>query len=171
MMRHRWLLAAGLAVSLLVATPESAAAAPCWRPPVVGAIIDHFREPSCPYCAGNRGIEYQTSAPVGVRSVEAGRVVFSGAVARTRYVVVELRNGWKLTYGGLGEATVRRGDEVGPGTVLGTVAGRFHFGLRVNGVYRDPAPFFGRLVGRPRLVPIDGTSRRPPPPAVWSCRP
>ncbi len=169
-MRRRVLLAAGTAVSLLTFGLGAVAdAAPCWRPPVTGQIVDHFRAPSCPYCAGNRGIEYQTNSAGVVRSVAAGSVAFSGFVAGTSYVVIEHADGWKVTYGQLSDVRVGRGAKVASGAVLGRVGHQFYFGLRVNGRYRDPEPYLGRLAGRPRLVPIDGTARRPAPAGVWSC--
>lgn len=169
-MRERLCLAATTVALLLTFSVVAVAdAAPCWRPPVAGRIVDDFRAPSCPYCAGNRGIEYQTSAAGVVRSVAAGRVAFSGAVAGTIYVVIEHVDGWKVTYGLLSEANVRRGDPIARGAVLGKVGRRFHFGLRVSGEYRDPEPYLGNLVGLPRLVPIDGTARRPAPAGVWVC--
>ena len=169
-MRRRALLAASTAVVLLTFGRGAVAdAAPCWQPPVTGQIVDHFRAPSCPYCAGNRGIEYQTSTAGVVRSVAAGHVAFSGSVAGTSYVVIEHIDGWKVTYGRLSDVQVKRGASVGRGAVLGSAGGRFYFGLRVNGLYRDPEPYLGHLDGRPRLVPTDGTARRPLPTAVWSC--
>ena len=47
--------------------------------------------------------------------------------------------------------------------------GHLHFGLRDGDVYLDPAPYLGRLVGRPRLVPDDGTVARPAPPPRLRC--
>jgi murein DD-endopeptidase MepM/ murein hydrolase activator NlpD len=171
MMRRRALFAASTAVSLLTfGLGATAEAAPCWRPPVTGQIIDHFRAPACRYCPGNRGIEYRTSTSGVVRSVAAGRVVFSGLVARTRYVVIEHANGWKVTYGRLSESQVRRGSNVARGAVLGRVEGRFYLGLRTNGMYRDPESYLGNLVGRARLVPIDGTEQRSLKTAFWSCK-
>lgn len=73
--------------------------AACWREPVIGVVVDPFRPPPCPWCAGNRGLEYRTAPGGRVRSVAAGTVAFSGAVAGTRYVVVTLASGWKVTYG------------------------------------------------------------------------
>jgi murein DD-endopeptidase MepM/ murein hydrolase activator NlpD len=169
MRRHALLTASTAVVLLAFGLGAVADAAPCWRSPVSGQIVDHFRAPSCPYCAGNRGIEYQTSAEGVVRSVAAGSVVFSGSVAETSYVIVEHANGWKVTYGQLSEVRVRRGSPVARGAVLGRVDDRFYFGLRVNGRYRDPEPYLGQLAGRPRLVPIDGTARRRAPTAAWSC--
>lgn len=149
---------------------DAADAAPCWLPPVSGPVIDPFRAPLCPYCAGNRGIEYRTSPLAVVRSVDAGRVTFGGVVAGTGYVVVDIGAGWRLTYGGLRNVAVDRGARVGPDDVLGRTNGRLHFGLRVSGEYRDPARYFGRAVGRPRLVPIDGTARLPRPAEARRCR-
>ncbi|MBT5276182.1 MAG: M23 family metallopeptidase [Ilumatobacter sp.] len=170
MMQGRALLAVGTAMSILTFSFGAVAeATPCWQPPVTGPIVDPFRAPPCRYCAGHRGIDFRTGAASAVRSVAAGRVAFSGPVAGTIYVVVEHANGWKVTYGELSGVRVRRGVSVARGAVLGTADGRFHFGLRVDGRYRDPEPYLGHLVGRPRLVPIDGTARRSGPTPVWSC--
>ncbi len=144
--------------------------AACWREPVIGVVVDPFRPPPCPWCAGNRGLEYRTAPGGRVRSVAAGTVAFSGAVAGTRYVVVTLASGWKVTYGRLAGTAVARGDRVVAGAVVGTVGRAFFFGLRVGGSYVDPAPHLGRLVGRPRLIPLDGGPPRPAPPPMLRCR-
>lgn len=155
-----------LACSLLV--PGGAAvAAPCWTPPVVGRIVDEFREPPCPYCAGNRGLEYRVRPDTEVSAVSSGVVTWAGRIAGTRYVVVRHGNGWRVTYGRLSATSLRQGDRVVRGTVVGTATGDFYFGLRVGQAYRDPAPHLGRLVGRPRLVPVDGSRpHRPPEPRM-----
>lgn len=159
-----------LSVTLTLTQPASAFVAPCWRPPVVGEIVDHYRAPNCPYCAGNRGIEVATGGAVPVRAVEAGMVTFSGKVAGTVYVVVEHANGWKVTYGRLGSSEVDRDQRVARGALVGTSSGHFYFGVRVNGEYRNPELFLGKLTGRPRLIPIDGTVRRVAPTPTWICR-
>jgi murein DD-endopeptidase MepM/ murein hydrolase activator NlpD len=154
--------------------PPSAHAVPCWRPPVVGQVIDRFRAPACPYCAGNRGIEFGTGgmgATVPVQAVEAGVVTFSGSVAGTFYVVIEHSNQWKVTYGRLSAVQIEKGQRVARGGRLGTANGDLYFGLRVGGTYRDPEPFLGQHVGRRRLVPVDGTSRRSVPAPTWVCGP
>ncbi|MEL6891482.1 MAG: M23 family metallopeptidase [Actinomycetota bacterium] len=151
----------------LLALPPAAAAAPCWLPPVPGEVIDPFREPPCPYCAGNRGIEYRVAAGTAVRAVATGVVTFSGPVAGVGYVVVRHGDGRRITYGRLAARTVDRGDRVIARMVVGRTTDRFHLGVRVGERYVDPAPMLGRLVGRPRLVPVDGTAaRRPPPPRL-----
>jgi len=123
----------------------------------------------CPCCAGNRGIEYAVSGRAVVRAVASGVVTFSGVVAGTRYIVVDIGAGRRLTYGRLASASVRRGDRVVTRSPIGTVVGTLFFGLRVHGSYADPTPFLGVLVGRPRLIPTDGSPRRPAPPPTVRC--
>ncbi len=104
-----------------------------------------------------------------MRAVAGGRVAFSGSVAGVRYVVVRHADGRRATYGGLATTRFRAGDPVIRGVVIGSVAGRFHFGLREGDTYIDPAPLLGRFVYRPRLVPADGRAANPPPPPVLRC--
>lgn len=158
-----------LCVATLTSSSLPAHAAPCWVPPVRGDIIDPFRKPPCPYCAGNRGIEYRVSPGQPVRAVQAGEVTYAGSVAATSYVVITHANGWKITYGRLAAIEVTRGQRVARGTQLGVTGSTFYFGLRVDDDYTDPAPFLAQQRGRPRLVPIDGTPRRRPPEPRWSC--
>ena len=160
-------LAVGVAV--LLATPSSTSAAPCWSPPVVGVVSDPFRAPACPYCAGNRGIEFRVGINAPVRAVASGVVTWAGVVAGTRYVVVRHATGWRATYGRLTTTSLTTGDVVLAGTVVGAASGSFHFGLRAGDRYLDPAPYLGELRGRPRLVPIDGRPPRPAPPARRVC--
>jgi murein DD-endopeptidase MepM/ murein hydrolase activator NlpD len=151
----------------VVAGPALAGA--CWLPPVDAPVVDPFRPPPCTWCAGNRGIEYGTPSGADVRAVAAGEVTFSATVAGERYVVVRHADGRRTTYGGLASSSLRAGDAVAAGVIVGTTAGHLHFGLRDGDTYIDPAPFLGRLVGRPRLVPDDGTGARPAPPPRLRC--
>lgn len=141
----------------------------CWLPPVDAPVVDPFRPPACTWCAGNRGLEYGTPSGTIVRAVAAGEVTFSGTVAGERYVVVRHADGRRATYGGLESSSLRTGDAVVAGVSVGLTAGHLHFGLRDGDTYVDPAPFLGRLVGRPRLVPDDGTAARPAPPPRLRC--
>ncbi len=144
-------------------------AAPCWRPPVVGPVTDPFRTPPCPYCAGNRGLEYEVGPNAAVRAVAAGVVTWAGSIAGIRYVVVQHPNDWRVTYGGLSSSSRRIGDRVVRRSLIGAASGSFHFGLRIGAEYSDPEPYLGRPVGRPRLIPIDGSAARPSPPLRWRC--
>lgn len=139
----------------------SVAAAPCWRPPVAAAIADPFRQPDCPWCPGNRGIEYATTSGDLVTSVAAGTVSFAGSIAGSRYVVVETANGWRITYGNLSDGHLRQGATVVAGMAIGAAAGAFHFGLRDGDTYIDPAPYLGEWRFPVRLVPSDGSSAAP----------
>ena len=165
------LAAASLALATVVAgaSASTAAGTPCWFPPVVASVSDPFREPPCPWCAGNRGIEYRIAADTAVRAAASGRVVFAGTVVDVRYVVVQLSNGWRHTYGRLATATVELGDVVLANEVIGAASGTLFFGLRIGDDYADPAPYIGVTRSRPRLVPLDGTPARPAPPARLRC--
>jgi murein DD-endopeptidase MepM/ murein hydrolase activator NlpD len=150
--------------------PSSAAvAAPCWRPPVTGIVTDPFRAPACPFCAGNRGLEYTVGANAQVRAVAAGFVTWAGSIAGTSYVVVRHANGWRTTYGQLSASWLRTGDNIAPRSLIGTASASFYFGLRVGEEYRDPAPHLARRIGRPRLIPVDGSAARQPPRPRWRC--
>ena len=157
-------------VWLALLQPAAAMASPCWRTPVTGSVMDPFRPPSCPYCAGHRGIEYRVAPATPVRAVAAGVVTYSGMIAGVMYVVVRHANGWKTTYGKLTSSSLQRGDRVVARSQIGRAAGRVYFGLRISDEYRDPALYLGRAVGQARLVPVDGSPRRSSPPTIWRCR-
>lgn len=159
-----------LAMSVVVlASTTTASAAPCWPPPVVARVADPYREPACRWCPGNRGVEYETSPGTTVRAVAAGRVTFAGDVAGRSYVVIRLAGGWRVTYGDLGDSSLRAGDVVVARTIVGTTTDRFHFGVRDRDGYRDPTPFIGRWSYRPRLVPVDGSPGAPAGAPVLRC--
>ncbi len=153
-------LVGAAAVVIAFTTSGVVDAAPCWPAPVAGTVIDPFRAPACPWCAGNRGIEYDVGPGTRPRAVAPGIVSFSGVVAGERYVVVDLPNGWKLTYGRLVESHLHRGDPVIVGSIVGSASGSFYFGLRIDGVPIDPAPYLGVARGVPRLIPVDGRAAR-----------
>jgi murein DD-endopeptidase MepM/ murein hydrolase activator NlpD len=167
-MMRTGVLAAGLLAALMVTGGVDAA--PCWRPPVAGVVVDPFRAPACPWCAGNRGVEYRVGRNSRVVAAESGTVVFVGEVADTRYVVVELPGGWRHTYGRLASTRVVAGDVVVAGAEIARTTTEFLFGLRVGDDYADPAPYIGLVVGRARLIPVDGSDPRPAPPAEARCR-
>ncbi len=158
-------------VAAVIGRGEQVDAEPCWAPPVEGVITDGFREPACPWCAGNRGIEYEVASSTVVRAASTGRVSFSGVVAGTLYVVVEVARGWRLTYGKLDTTHLATGDVVIAGSAIGRVSDEFYFGLRDGDVHLDPAPYLGRLVGRPRLIPFDGSAARPSTSTHLRCQP
>ena len=154
-----------LCVAVVISTlwSSSASAEPCWQPPVVGRVVDPYREPSCPYCAGNRGIEYEVAPRTRPTAVAAGVVSFAGVVAGTHYVVVALGDGRRVTYGRLVASHLRAGDRVVAGSVVGTASGPFYFGVRSGTSPVDPTSLLGTWSGAPRLVPTDGGVGNPTP--------
>lgn len=144
--------------------------AACFVPPVDVPIAIGFARPACEYCPGHRGVEYHPEAGVPVRAVLAGVVSFSGRVAGTLYVVVAQGDGSRATYGMLLTRTVGTGDGVTAGQVVGYSSARLYFGLRdPDGQPIDPTGMLGRWVGRPRLIPVDGTAARTGPPPRLTC--
>jgi murein DD-endopeptidase MepM/ murein hydrolase activator NlpD len=169
--RVKIFVAAVVFLAIVVGQGDPAASEPCWAPPVDGVVVDAFREPLCPWCAGNRGIEYKVAHSTIVSATATGRVTFSGTVVGTRYVVIQLARGWRLTYGQLSATHLATGDVVVAGSEVGRTTGGFFFGVRAGNVYLDPAPYLGRLVGRQRLVPADSSSPRPSTTTRLRCEP
>ncbi len=147
----------GAVMALLV----SALVPTCYLAPVEAPITKPFVAPACDYCPGHRGLEYSTVAGVTVRAAAAGVVTFAGVVVDSRYIVVRHADGISATYGDLATSTLRRGDDVAAGSVIGTATSRLYFGLRRDDLYLDPADFLGAVSRRPRLVPSSGVRPRP----------
>lgn len=141
----------------------------CWAPPVAAPVSDPFREPPCRWCPGNRGLEFATRPGQTVIAVDTGRVTFAGEVAGVIHVVVQHRDGRRVTYGRLLRRRHDRGDVVLRGQVVGLADVAFHLGLRAGERYVDPAPYLGRWTGRLRLVPADGSGAAPAPAPVLRC--
>lgn len=157
-------LASGTVVPAFAETSST-----CWQPPVEAPVVDPFRPPACPWCAGNRGIEYGSAPGDPVRAVAAGTVTFAGSVAGTFYVVIEHIDGLRATYGGLRSTSLAAGDPVVSGMAVGLAAGPLHFGLRNGEDYVDPTPLIGYWATRARLIPLDDAPARPAPAARLRC--
>ena len=122
--------------------------------PVEGAVvIDGFRRPACPWCAGNRGIEFATTEGAPVRSITPGRVTFAGSVAGTLYAVVATPSGRRVSYGGLGHIGVEVGASLEMGTSLGSAGPALHLGVRRGERYEDPEALIASW-GPSRLVSL-----------------
>ena len=133
--------------------------------PTQFAVADSFREPSCTWCAGNRGIEYVTPQQAPVHSAASGVVTYVGSVAGTLYVVVRAANGVLVTHGRLERAVVKAGDRVVAGFRIGNSSSGLYIGVRRLGTYLDPttcAPASNNPSGlRPRAVLAPIHSHRP----------
>lgn len=100
------------------AAPPAASAGLDW--PLRGDILRRFG----PVGMGerNNGINIGASAGAEVRSAAAGRVGYVGddLAGQGLTVLIVHREGWRTVYGHLGTATVRDGDEIRAGQVIGT---------------------------------------------------
>jgi murein DD-endopeptidase MepM/ murein hydrolase activator NlpD len=165
--------AVAVATALHVAIDPVTAGAvpPCLLPPVSAPVVDAFREPACPYCPGNRGLELAPALGSVVIAAAPGRVSFAGSVAGVHYVVVEHGSGHRTTYGRLASMVVRAGAAVSAGVIVGISSDRLFFGLRLGEHYLDPAPYLATVRPRPQLVPLDGRNRRPPRSGAVTCPP
>ncbi|MCU1345752.1 MAG: peptidase family protein [Acidimicrobiia bacterium] len=123
-------------------------------PPVAGPITDHYRPPSCTWCAGNRGIDFATAPGEPVRASERGVVTFAGQVGGQLFVVVSHPDGLRTTSAFLASVAVRVGQVVARGDVLGTASGTVHFGVRHGDRYLDPERLLDGQLERAVLVPV-----------------
>lgn len=151
--------AAALAVLLsLVAPAASASAEPrgvTYVPPMDAPVVDGFRPPASQFSAGNRGIDYAAQEGDPVHSAAPGRVVFAGRIGSQFHVTVLHDDGIRTSYSFLRDVSVRRGDRVEQGHLLGTAAGRMHFGARAGEAYLDPTDLFAGDLPNIRLVPLE----------------
>lgn len=166
----------------------------CLEQPTDAPIVDPFRPPPCPWCPGNRGLEFATRPGDELRAMANGRVTFAGRVAGVLYLTIEtdepglvhpdiepglvrpnLGPGLtaeapvRITYGRLAEVALAVGDRVVAGTVVARAGGATIVTVRQGDTYVDPAPLIGRPSWRPRLVPRDATPARPARPSRAAC--
>ncbi|XUL91393.1 murein hydrolase activator EnvC family protein [Streptomyces galilaeus] len=135
-------------------------------------VLRGWEPPATLYARGHRGVDLATPAGAPVRAVAAGRVSFAGRVAGRGVVSVELTGtDLRTTYEPV-TATVKKGDEVEAGGVVGTVeltgshcgaTPCVHWGLLRGEVYLDPLGLLPPWLlnrGPSRLLPVLGTSFR-----------
>ncbi|MGW4821714.1 murein hydrolase activator EnvC family protein [Streptomyces sp. NPDC004227] len=140
-----------------------------WPVGVRPGVLRGWDPPATVYGPGHRGVDLGASPGAPVRSVAAGRVFFAGPVAGRVVVSVELTGTGdpplRTTYEPV-RASVKQGDEVAAGEVIGTVeaTGRHcegpcvHWGLLRGKTYLNPLlllpPWL--LNGPTRLLPVLG---------------
>jgi murein DD-endopeptidase MepM/ murein hydrolase activator NlpD len=151
-------LLAGVVVIGTVAT-GAAGAGLHYEPPVPGPITDHFDPPPCPWCTGNRGIDYATAPGQPVRASERGVVTFAGQVGGDLFVVVTHPDGLRTTSAYLASISVKIGQTVAKGDVLGLAASSLHFGVRRGDRYLDPELLLAGALQRAVLVPVGRNNR------------
>jgi len=128
-----------LSIALCITNVDSVNAISCSvQAPVSAPIIEMFREPPCPWCAGKRGVVYATIPGTAANAGASGVVSFAGPVGGVNYVVVRTVDGVLVTHGDLATAYLHTGDLVVAGEPVGQVNARLYFGVRIDGRYIDP---------------------------------
>ncbi|SCK36771.1 Peptidase family M23 [Streptomyces sp. WMMB 714] len=130
-----------------------------------------WEPPPSPWASGHRGVDLAAEQGQRVRSVGNGRVSFAGEVAGRGVLSIELSGTGdppvRTTYEPV-RPSVRKGDKVRAGQVVGTVANGpshchrvcLHWGARREKRYLDPLSLLppSLLRGGPsRLLPFHGT--------------
>jgi Peptidase family M23/Putative serine esterase (DUF676) len=171
------------AASLLVGSDTSRAGAAlppsgacgAWQPPVDGPVARFFQAPAFAYGPGHRGVDFAAPPGTPVRTSGDGVVAFAGPVAGSLHVVVAHDGNLRTTYAFLADISVRAGDPVARGQVVGAAgssgpeheAGGLHFGVRLGDRYLDPQRLFDvcDLTQLVRLIPADEVPAEP-----WDAR-
>ncbi|MFF5297886.1 murein hydrolase activator EnvC family protein [Streptomyces sp. NPDC013161] len=128
-------------------------------------VLRGWEPPATVYGRGHRGVDLATPAGAPVRAVAPGRVSFAGRVAGRGVVAIELTGtDLRTTYEPV-TATMKKGDEVEPGEVVGTVeitgshcaTTCVHWGLLRGETYLDPLALLPPWLlnrGPSRLLPV-----------------
>ncbi|MEV2216594.1 M23 family metallopeptidase [Streptomyces sp. NPDC050997] len=134
------------------------------------AVLRAWEPPATTYGRGHRGVDLSAMPGAPVRAVAAGRVSFAGRVAGKGVVSVELTGTGdpplRTTYEPV-RASVRKGEEVAAGAILGTVEPTgshcttpcVHWGLLRAKTYLDPLSLLPPWLlsrGPSRLLPVLG---------------
>jgi len=134
------------------------------KSPVSAPVLDPFRQGATPYSPANRGLEFATVGGEAVRAAHTGRVRFAGPVGGSVSFSIQHSPRTVTTYTHLELGLTddgrpwRRGAMIQKGQLIGSARPGFHFGLRVDDSYQDPAPLIAEARGTPRLVAGGGRS-------------
>lgn len=128
--------------------------------PVPGHVLRPFEAPVAAFGPGHRGVDLAVEPGDVVVAAGDGVVGFAGAVAGDRWVSIDHGDGVRTTYGVMAQVSVRRGQHVERGAVLGRAAGTthdapvpsLHWGARRGDRYFDPLLLVDRGPWRPTLV-------------------
>ncbi|MFD8304847.1 peptidoglycan DD-metalloendopeptidase family protein [Streptomyces sp. NPDC059690] len=148
-------------------SPGAPAIGRAWPVGAHPVVLRGWEPPATVYGPGHRGVDLAAPAGTAVRAVAAGRVSFAGRVAGRGVVSVELTGtALRTTYEPV-RASVRKGDEVAAGEVVGVVeptgghcaVACVHWGLLSGRTYLDPLSLLPPWLlhgGPSRLLPVLG---------------
>jgi len=141
-----------------------------WPVGVRPSVVRGWEPPATAYGRGHRGVDLAAPPGAPVRAVAQGRVSFADRVAGRGVVSVELTGTGapplRTTYEPV-RASVRKGDEVTPGEILGELEPTpthcttpcLHWGLRRAETYLNPLSLLPPWLlnrGPSRLLPVFG---------------
>ncbi|MFJ8007971.1 M23 family metallopeptidase [Streptomyces fagopyri] len=139
------------------------------------SVLRAWQPPATPYGRGHRGVDLAAAHGDQVRSVAPGRVSFAGRVAGRGTVAVELAGTGdpplRTTFTPV-RATVKKGDQVAAGEVLGTLepdgshcpTSCLHWGLLRDRTYLDPLSLLPAWLlhhAPSRLLPVPTADGQP----------
>jgi murein DD-endopeptidase MepM/ murein hydrolase activator NlpD len=148
-------------------SPPVPAVARAWPVGTHPPVLRDWEPPATVYGRGHRGVDLSAPAGTPVRAVAAGRVSFAGRVAGRGVVSVELSGtDLRTTYEPV-RASVKKGDALEAGEVVGTVEPTgshctvtcVHWGLLRGETYLNPLsllPPWLQHRGPSRLLPVLG---------------
>ena len=141
-------LGAALSGGVLGSQPALAAGGWTWPVKPKPAVTRTFQPPAQKWLSGHRGVDLGAAPGTEVRSPAAGTVTFSGVVVDRPVITVDHGNGLKSSFEPI-DASVKRGQTVTRGQVIGTIAAAghcppahcVHWGVRRDGEYVNPLQF------------------------------
>ncbi|MER5452334.1 M23 family metallopeptidase [Streptomyces sp. NPDC002764] len=160
-------------------SPGAPAIGRAWPVGAHPVVLRGWEAPATVYGPGHRGVDLAAPAGTPVRAVAAGRVSFAGRVAGRGVVSVELTGtALRTTYEPV-RASVRKGDEVAAGEVVGVVertgahcaVACVHWGLLSGRTYLDPLSLLPPWLlrgGPSRLLPVLGVPLPRPASAAYA---
>lgn len=149
-------------LSALILSLATAVTSAVWPLDPTPEVVARFDPPAQEWGAGHRGVDLGGHPGQSVRSAAAGTVTYAARLAGRGVVTVD-HGGVRTTYEPV-DASVRRGDAVDRGEVIGTLQvfgshcfprACLHWGALRGDVYLDPLTLVG--AGPVRLLPLDGT--------------
>lgn len=141
-------LGSALGGGVLGSQPAAAAGGWTWPVKPKPAVTRTFQPPAQKWLSGHRGVDLGAAPGTEVRSPAAGTVTFTGVVVDRPVITVDHGNGLKSSFEPI-DASVKRGQSVARGQVIGTIASAghcppancVHWGVRRDGEYVNPLQF------------------------------
>ncbi|MBT9258629.1 MAG: M23 family metallopeptidase [Clostridiales bacterium] len=114
-------------------------------PPVAGAVVEFFGfSPEGPRPVYRTELVVEGAEAAPVRAAAPGKVEKITLADEGWEVVLRHGSSWRTVYSFLGDVSVREGQAVEKGALLGFLQGtRLHFGLLYRGQPVDPLPYLG----------------------------